>query len=137
VRIKDEVMISLVDDEVDVLKATAGLLRSLGYAVRTFESGHELLVSTDIGETECIIADVMMPEIDGFELQRRIALRGFRFPIIFLTAASGKLTRERLMSGGAFDVLSKPCSQQQLVDSLEAALGQYRKLSDAGTRSRL
>lgn len=127
-------MISLVDDEAEVLEATAGLLRSLGYAVKTFESGHALLVSHDIGETECVIADVMMPGIDGFELQRRIALRGLQFPIIFLTAVSGQLTRERLMSGGAFDVLSKPCSQQQLVDSLEAALERYRKLSEARVR---
>lgn len=127
-------MISLVDDEAEVLEATAGLLRSLGYAVKTFDSGQELLVSNDIDETECVIADVMMPGIDGFELQRRIALRGFRFPVIFLTAATGKLTKERLLSGGAFDVLSKPCSQQQLIDSLEAALDRYRKLSEAGAR---
>lgn len=122
-------MISLVDDEAEVLEATAGLLRSLGYVVKTFDSGQELLVSNDIGETECVIADVMMPGIDGFELQRRIALRGFRFPVIFLTAMAGRMTRERLLSGGAFDVLSKPCSQQQLIDSLEAALGQYRSQS--------
>jgi len=128
-------MISLVDDEAEVLEATAGLLRSLGYVVKTFESGHELLVSNDIGKTECVIADVMMPGIDGFELQRRIALRGFQFPIIFLTALSGTLTRERLMSRGAFDVLSKPCSQQQLVNSLEAALDQYRRVSEAGKPS--
>jgi len=127
-------MISLVDDEAEVLQATAGLLRSLGYVVKTFESGQALLVSSDIGETECVIADVVMPGIDGFELQRRIALRGFHIPIIFLTAISGAPTRERLMSGGAFDVLSKPCSQQQLVDSLEAALDQYRMASEAEKR---
>lgn len=125
-------MISLVDDETEVLEATAGLLRSLGYVVKTFASGYELLGSNDIVETECVIADVMMPGIDGFELQRRIALSGFRFPIIFLTAVSGTLARERLMSGGAFDVLSKPCSQQQLVNSLEAALDQYRRVLEAG-----
>lgn len=127
-------MISLIDDEVDVLEATATLLRSLGYVVRTFASGHEFLVSNDLDDTECVIADVMMPGIDGFELQRRIAHRGLRFPIIFLTAISGTLTKDRLMSGGAFDVLSKPCSQQQLIDSLEAALMHDRKLSAARAR---
>jgi len=128
-------MISLVDDETEVLEAVAGQLRSLGYDVKTFESGHELLVSNDIGETECVIADVMMPGIDGFELQRRIALGGFQFPVIFLTAVPGALARERLMLGGAFDVLSKPCSQQQLVHSLEAALDRYRRMSEAGKHS--
>ncbi len=130
-------MISLVDDEADVLEAMAGLLGSLGYAVKTFDSGQDLLVSNDIDETECVIADVMMPGIDGFELQRRIVRRGLMCPIIFLTAVSGQLTRKRLMAGGAFDVLSKPCSQQHLVDSLEAALEQYRRILKAGGHSQI
>lgn len=127
-------MISLVDDEADVLEATATLLRSLGYVVRTFASGHEFLGSNDLDDTECVIADVMMPGIDGFELQRRIVSRGLQFPIIFLTAISGALTKDSLMSGGAFDVLSKPCSQQQLIDSLEAALVRGRELSKTRAR---
>jgi FixJ family two-component response regulator len=120
-------MISLVDDDLDVLAATAGLLRSLGYNVRTFESSRTLLDWSGLVRTRCIIADVMMPEIDGFELQRRLASKGFQSPVIFLTANNELAARERLLRGGAYDVLSKPCTEQCLVDCLEAALKHRRR----------
>lgn len=121
-------MISLVDDDIGVLEANAGLLRSLGYEVKTFELGRALLGWSGLAGTCCVIADVMMPEIDGFELQRKLVLQGFRFPVIFLTAASENVARERLMRGGAYDVLSKPCPEQRLVDCLRAALEHCRGL---------
>lgn len=115
-------MISLVDDDANVLQATAGLLRSLGYDVKTFKSGQALLNWSDLAKTDCIIADLMMPEIDGFELQRRLAEVGNRSPVIFLTAVTERAARDRLIEGGAYDVLSKPCSEECLVNCLEAAL---------------
>lgn len=119
-------MISLVDDDTNVLKAVADLLRSLGHNVQTFESGQELLNWSGLAETHCIIADLVMPGIDGFELQRRLSAMGNRSPVIFLTAITEQITRDRLMRGGACDVISKPCSQERLVESLEHAL-QNRK----------
>jgi FixJ family two-component response regulator len=115
-------MISLVDDDPGVLEANAGLLRSLGYDVRTFETGRALLDWSGLAETCCVITDVMMPEIDGFELQRRLVLLGFRSPVIFLTALTEQAARERLLRAGAYDVLSKPCPEQRLVACLQAAL---------------
>jgi FixJ family two-component response regulator len=115
-------MISLVDDDPGVLQATAGLLRSLGYNVMTFESGRQLLEWSGLAATHCVIADLSMPEMDGFELQRRLALQGFQFPVIFLTAITETAARERLMRAGAWDVISKPCPEQRLIDCLEAAL---------------
>ena len=119
-------MISLVDDDPGVLQATAGLLRSLGYNVMTFESGRQLLEWSGLAATRCVIADLSMPEMDGFELQRRLALQGFQFPVIFLTAITETAARERLMRAGAWDVISKPCPEQRLIDCLEAAL--HRRL---------
>jgi len=115
-------MITLVDDDLSVLQGNAGLLRSIGYDVKTFESGRELLEWSRLAEACCVITDVMMPEIDGFELQRRLALQGFQFPVIFLTAITETATRERLLRAGAYDVLSKPCPEKRLLDCLEAAL---------------
>ncbi len=119
-------MITLVDDDSAVLRANASLLRSLGYNVKTFASGRALLDWSGLSEARCVIADVMMPEIDGFELQQRLAQEGFKFPVIFLTAASESPARERLMRAGAYDVLSKPCPEQRLVDCLESALRRRR-----------
>lgn len=121
-------MISLVDDDPGVLEANAGLLRSLGYDVITFKSGRELLEWSGLEMASCVIADLMMPDIDGFELQRRLTLQGFRFPVIFLTAVSETPAKERLLRAGAYDVLSKPCPEQRLLDCLEAALHRCRRL---------
>lgn len=64
----------------------------------------------------------MMPEIDGYELQRRLATRGFHFPVIFLTAITDAPARMRLLESGAHSVLAKPCSQQSLIDCIESAI---------------
>jgi FixJ family two-component response regulator len=120
-------MISLVDDDPGVLEATAGLLRSLGYDVKSFESGRDLLDWSGLAETCCVISDVMMPEIDGFELQRRLVLLDFRSPVIFLTAMPEQAARERLLRAGAYDVLLKPCPEQRLVTCLQAALEHCRR----------
>ncbi|HWV55733.1 response regulator transcription factor [Pseudorhodoplanes sp.] len=115
-------MIALVDDDDAVLEATASLLRSLGYTVQAFRSGGTFLDWTGLDKTSCLIADVMMPEIDGYELQRRLVIRGYRFPIIFLTAITEASAQMRLMKHGAHCVLGKPCSQQTLVESIESAI---------------
>jgi FixJ family two-component response regulator len=115
-------MISLVDDDDGVREATASLLRSLGYEVQTFASGRAFLDGGHLNDTNCLIADVMMPEIDGYELQRLLAISGCRFPIIFLTAVTETSVRARLLNSGAHCVLAKPCSQQNLVDCIKSAI---------------
>ena len=120
-------MITLVDDDPGVLEANAGLLRSLGYVVKTFNSARALLEWSGLADACCVITDVMMPEIDGFELQRRLALQGHHFPIIFLTAVTEDAARARLLHAGAYDVLSKPCSEQRLVTCLQTALEQCQR----------
>lgn len=115
-------MITLVDDDPGFLEANAGLLRSLGYEVKTFASGRDLLDWSGLAEACCVITDFMMPEIDGLELQRRLALKGFQFPVIFLTAVTESATKDRLLRAGAYDVLTKPCPEQRLVDCLKLAL---------------
>jgi CheY-like chemotaxis protein len=118
-------LIALVDDDDTVLEATASLLRSLGYTVRTFQSGRAFLGWTGLSQTTCLIADVMMPEIDGYELLRRLVTRGRRFPVIFLTAVTEPSARRRLLDNGAHSVLAKPCSQQTLIDCIESAIDHH------------
>jgi FixJ family two-component response regulator len=116
-------MITLVDDDEGVREATANLLRSLGYEVRTFESGRALLDWTGLNETSCVITDIMMPEIDGFELHRRLASGGYRFPIIFLTALTDAVAEARMRECQVHCILTKPCSERHLLDCVRSALG--------------
>jgi FixJ family two-component response regulator len=115
-------MITLVDDDDGVREATANLLRSHGYEVQTFESGHALLGWNGLNDTSCIITDIMMPEIDGFELHRRLMRAGYRFPVIFLTALTDAVAEARMRECQVHCILTKPCSERSLLDGVRSAL---------------
>ncbi len=117
-------MISLIDDDDGAREATAGLLRSIGYTVYAFESARAFLSSIIVDETRCAIVDLMMPDIDGFELHRRLIQDGHRFPVIYLTAMTGEAATERMQRSGAFCVLTKPCPERRLFNCVEAALNE-------------
>jgi FixJ family two-component response regulator len=115
-------MISIVDDDDAVRKATKTLIRSLGYRAATFPSAEEFLGSSEMQETSCLIADVQMPGLTGIELQDRLAASGHRIPIIFITAFPDDRTRDRAMRSGAISFMSKPYSEANLIVCLDRAL---------------
>jgi FixJ family two-component response regulator len=119
-------MVSLVDDDIGVLTATAGLLRSLGYSVETFGSAAEFLRWIADADTNLVITDLMMPDIDGLELQRMLVMAGYRFPVIFLTAVADSAATARMTDCGARNILTKPYSEQTLIECVESALGESR-----------
>lgn len=125
-------MISLVDDDEGVREATANLLRSLGYEVRTFESGRDLLGWNGLDDVSCVITDIMMPEIDGFELHRRLMLGGYHFPIIFLTALTDAVSESRMKECQAHCILTKPCSEGNLLDCVRSAIDREHSAPSAG-----
>ena len=69
-------VVSIVDDDESVRAATQCLVRSLGYAARTFASAEEFLASPYVGETACVIADVQMRKMSGLDLQNRLRAEG-------------------------------------------------------------
>ena len=121
-------MILLIDDDDGAREATANLLRSRGYQVRSFDSGRAFLDWNGPRDSvSCAIMDIMMPEIDGFELRRRLADAGHRFPVIFLTALTDASSRTRMRECGVHDILTKPCSERHLIDCIESALALHRR----------
>lgn len=115
-------VISVVDDDGSVRGATCNLVRSLGYIVHAFASAEEFLGSPQLKDTSCVIADVQMPAMDGFELQAHLQAKGFRVPFIFITAFSVDNTRVRALEAGAICCLTKPFAGEALIDCLDAAL---------------
>lgn len=126
-------MISLIDDDDGVREATASLLRSLGYEVQTFESARAFFEWDGLNdEVACVITDIMMPEIDGFELHHRLLDCGYRFPIIFLTALTDAAAIARRKECVVHGILIKPCSEQSLIDCVKSALEISRRTPYAG-----
>ena len=115
-------MISIVDDDKSVRKSTKALVRSLGYAARTFPWVEEFLRS-NLDETSFpLILDVQMKDLSGIELQERLIGAGRRTPIIFVTAVSDEQIRNQVLEAGAIDILSKPFSDERLASCLVSAL---------------
>ena len=114
-------MISIVDDDESVRESTKALVRSLGYAARTFPSVEEFLCSS-LDDTSCLILDVQMKGLSGIELQERLIGEGRRTPIIFVTAVLDERIRNQVLEAGAIDILSKPFSDERLASCLVSAL---------------
>jgi len=75
-------LVSVVDDDESVRESLPDLLAQLGFAVKAFSSAEEFLASDSVGQTRCLIVDVVMPGMTGIELQRELILRRRR--ILFL-----------------------------------------------------
>ena len=116
-------VVSVVDDDESVRESLAGLIRSVGLAVKVFESAEEFLGSDLVAGTDCLILDVRMPGMDGLELQRRLKSRQPDLPVIFITAhGSEEEVRQRALAAGALDYLLKPLSEEEVLSAVDRAL---------------
>jgi two-component system, OmpR family, KDP operon response regulator KdpE len=110
-----------VDDEPLALRALRDTLLSVGYRVVPASSGREVLSILEEREPDLVVLDVKLPEVDGFELCRRI--RTFSaVPIIMLTGLSEEMDKVRGLELGADDYLTKPYSVAELLARVRAAL---------------
>jgi FixJ family two-component response regulator len=115
-------LVSVVDDDESVRESLPDLLRQLGYAVQAFFSAEEFLDSAWLRETRCLILDIALPGMSGPNLQRELEHRGYRIPIIFITALEDDTVRHRLLSQGTVECLFKPFSEADLIKALDAAI---------------
>lgn len=115
-------IVSIVDDDVAVGQATRDILRSNGYLAALFDSAEAFLSSGRISETRCLITDVRMPGMSGFELRKRLIAEGHNIPTIFITALPEETVREDVRAAGAQALLTKPFREQYLISCVAAAL---------------
>ncbi len=115
-------LISIVDDDASVRRATRSLVQSLGYNAAAFASAEEYLRSQDVGDTSCLITDLVMPGMSGVDLQQRLIADGNDIPVIFITACFDEMACERALKAGAYGFLRKPFSEERLIECLDSAL---------------
>src|ERR1700751_5889132 len=113
-------MISIVDYDSDARDSIEALLLSLGYGAIAFESANDFLSSRHIKKTDCLITDIQMPGLSGFDLQHCLAANGYSIPVIFITAFPDERFRARAMRAGGVGFLSKPFREDALIHCLEA-----------------
>ena len=114
--------IAVVDDEEPVRKALQRLLRSAGMDVETFPSGAEFLDSLLTSEPDCLVLDLHMPGVNGFEVQTRLAKSGTRLPVVVITGHDTPEAQARSLAGGASAYLLKPIDDRVLLAAIAAAI---------------
>ncbi len=112
----------VVDDEPNISALLSATLRLVAFEVRVAETGHSALVAVAEFEPDLIVLDVMLPDVDGFEVARRLRAAGSRTPVLFLTARDAVEDRILGLSAGADDYVTKPFSLEEVVLRIRAIL---------------
>jgi FixJ family two-component response regulator len=115
-------LISVVDDDESVRESLPDLLGELGFASRAFNSGEAFLASEFVQQTECLILDIAMPGMSGFDVQRELKFRRHEIPIVFITAHRDETTRPGVLGEGAVACLLKPFSDTALLQAIHTVL---------------
>ncbi|HEX2149892.1 MAG TPA: response regulator transcription factor [Actinomycetota bacterium] len=111
-----------VDDEPNITDLIATALRFQGFEVETAASGREAIAKTESFRPHLILLDVMLPDFDGFEVQRRLTTDRIKTPVIFLTARDETDSKVRGLTMGADDYVTKPFSLEELVARVRTVL---------------
>jgi FixJ family two-component response regulator len=119
---RDAPLIAVVDDDESVRRALKRLLRSAGFNVATFGSGVEFLQSLRSYRPACLVLDLNMPRMSGFDLQEHLARTVDPIPIVIVTANHTPQSRDRVMHAGAAAFLHKPVDGRALIDAVVHAI---------------
>ena len=110
--------ILIVEDDSSVNLAVSRLLEAAGFKTRSFMTATALLADHEARNADCLVLDVHLPDMTGFELQRRLAASGFRAPVVVITAHDDPMHRRAAREIGAYAYLTKPFSSLSLVEAV-------------------
>ncbi len=118
-----EPVIAVVDDDTRVLESLEDLLESAGHRVHLYRSAQALLEDAAFGEIDCLVSDIGMPAIDGFDLERLAHAARPELPVILITGRSELIKgRQTTARGESRTILLKPFSEQELLGAINKAL---------------
>ena len=126
--------ILVVDDEPSIVDAVSTALRYEGFDVSTARNGRLGLAAAQTGNPDLIVLDVMLPDLDGFEIARRLRDDGLRTPILFLTAKDALDDKAQGFAVGADDYVTKPFSLAEIVMRVKAILRRAGEGADLDSR---
>jgi len=124
---KIDSIVYVIDDDPSVREAITSLIRSVEMRVETFGSAKEFMASKRPDAPGCLVLDVRMPGVSGFDLQRELADAGISIPIIFITGHGDIPMSVRAMKAGAVEFLTKPFRDQDLLDAIAQAIDRDRE----------
>jgi len=120
-------LIYIVDDDDSMREAIELLLRTVGYETMPFGRASEFLAKYNPNQHAVLVLDVRMPEMSGLEVQQQLNRAGAMLPVIFMTGHGDIPMAVQAMKDGAFDFLTKPFRDQDLIDRINNALKQDKE----------
>ncbi len=115
-------LICIVDDDASVRRALGRMVSSFGFDIQLLASGRDCLDGPYVDQASCLIVDVMMPDMDGFELHAILAASARDIPTIFISGQNDQKTINRARSIGSVVILNKPCDANLLHDAILKAI---------------
>jgi FixJ family two-component response regulator len=119
-------VVFVIDDDISVRESLELLIRSAGWLPETFASAREFLSRPRVTAPGCLVLDVHLPDLNGLDLQERVAVERFDLPIIFVTAYGDVSMAVRAMKAGAVEVLTKPFRPDVLLQAIGQAIDRSR-----------
>ena len=116
--------VHIVDDDEAIRQSVGFMLRKAGHGVEAYASGVQFLKTASRETRGCVLLDVRMPEIDGLEVQARLAEQGIMLPVIMLTGHGDVTLAVRAVKAGAIEFLEKPFERTALLAAIDEALSQ-------------
>ena len=115
-------VVFVVDDDVSVRESLEALIRFAGWRVEVFATAQQFLAHRRIAAPSCLVLDVALPDLNGLDLQKRVAADRPDMPIIFITGYGDVPTSVQAMKTGAVEFLTKPFSDEILLDAIRDAI---------------
>ncbi|MBI3897820.1 MAG: response regulator transcription factor [Gammaproteobacteria bacterium] len=123
----DEITVYVVDDDAAVRDSLRWMIEGAGLRVETFASAEDFLTAYDSGRGGCLVLDIRMPGMNGMALQKQLISRRIPIGIIFITAHGTVQNAVSAMRSGAVDFLTKPFSEEALLDRINQCIGEARR----------
>jgi FixJ family two-component response regulator len=120
-------LVSIVDDDESIREATSRLIKANGFRTESYSSAREFLESASLTKIGCLVLDLRMQGMSGLELQRLLVTEKRHVPIVFISAHGDPKARDEAMGLGAIDFLSKPFSEEALLNAIRHALFPRKK----------
>lgn len=121
--IKEKKHIYIVDDDESICRSLKVLLMTYGFKVSTFLSAEEYFSAGQNNDPDCLIMDVHMPGMNGWEALRQVIKSGSKYPVIMISVDVNYANNKRALQAGAMGYLQKPFTDQALIDLINNAKG--------------
>lgn len=130
IAVNNDTRVCIIDDDEAIREALRLLLFSAGIACHAYPSADQFLVRTDARNFDCMLLDIRMPGMDGLELFRLLLQEKVPYPIIFITGHGDIPLAVSAIQQGAFDFLTKPFKEGELLDKVRAAIARFHSEKD-------